>query len=106
MFILNLGGRIVMQNSLNNAGLGLAIPGMENNETKLSEDRYEIYVNNDFVGYKTLYNATDNLSDVDDFVRNQGIQHFRSQLEGDHYYIETEDQVRAKDVLHVYCQNR
>jgi hypothetical protein len=73
---------------------------------KLSKDRYEIYVNNDFIGYKSLMNTSDELSDVDDFLKSQGINEFQSQLNGDHYYISGSEAERIKDVLNVYCQNR
>jgi hypothetical protein len=74
--------------------------------TKLSEDRYEIYVNNEFIGYKSLKNVSDDLSDVDDFLKSQGINEFQSQLNGDHYLISATETERIKDILNVYCQNR
>lgn len=73
---------------------------------KLTDDRYEIYVNDDFVGYKTLLNRNDDLQDVDDFLHQQGVQNFKTLQDGDHYKIETLDAKRARDVLSVYCQNR
>ena len=87
-------------------GFGIATNNMANGTVKLSEDRYEIYVNDDFIGYKSLHNVSDQLSDVDDFLKSQGIEGFHSQLEGDHYYINGENAERIKDVLSVYCQNR
>ncbi|HLO12405.1 MAG TPA: hypothetical protein VK190_09245 [Pseudoneobacillus sp.] len=97
-----------MPNTFNNAGLGLAITttNMENSDTKLSEDRYEIYVNNDFVGYKALHNVTDTLEDIDDFLKSQGINEFQSKLDGDHYHINGNENGKIKDILNVYCQNR
>lgn len=87
-------------------GFGTFTNHSDNGTAKLSEDRYEIYVNDDFVGYKSLHNVSDQLSDVDDFLKSQGIQGFQSLLEGDHYYISGENTERLKDVLSVYCQNR
>ncbi|MGM0845568.1 MAG: hypothetical protein ACQEUT_11365 [Bacillota bacterium] len=76
-------------------------------EMKLHHDSYEIYVNKDFLGKKTLLNQSDKLTDVDDFLRSNGIESFESSLEGDHYYItphEKKDQlVKA---LEVYLKNR
>ncbi|WP_066049315.1 hypothetical protein [Robertmurraya korlensis] len=73
---------------------------------KLQDDRYEIYVNNDFVGYKILLNQSDSIEDVDDFLKQQGIKEFSGQLDGDHYYIQTNDANTVKDMLGVYCHNR
>jgi hypothetical protein len=73
---------------------------------KLQDDRYEIYVNNDFVGYKILLNQSDSIEDVDDFLKQQGIKEFSGQLDGDHYYIQTNDANTVKDMLGVYCYNR
>jgi hypothetical protein len=103
---------IIMVNIYNNQSLGLGsgVPITPTNSTggdsKLSEDRYEIYVNGDFVGYKTLFNVSDYLSDVDNFIKSQGNIEFKSQLDGDHYNIQTEESERIKEILDVYCQNR
>jgi hypothetical protein len=97
-----------MTGQYKNPFLGYAFTNNNDSEanTKLSEDRYEIYVNNDFIGYKSLLNASDDLSDVDDFLKSQGINEFQSQLNGDHYHISASETERIKDVLNVYCQNR
>jgi hypothetical protein len=77
------------------------------NNGKLNEDTYEVYVNEDFVGHKTLKNAGENLSDVDDFLRIQGIHNFSTSLDGDHYFIKSNDNVeKVKNALSVYFQNR
>lgn len=73
---------------------------------KLQDDRYEIYVNDEFVGYKTLLNQSDSIEDVDDFLKQQGTKEFTGQLDGNHYYIQTNDANNVKDVLRVYCHNR
>ncbi|MDZ5472759.1 hypothetical protein SM124_13585 [Bacillus sp. 31A1R] len=89
-------------------GAGLANNRDVGDDTKLTEDRYELYVNNEFVGYKTLLNQSDNLKDVNDFLQRQGFQQFTSDLEGDHYNISTESDLvqPIKDALGVYCSNR
>jgi hypothetical protein len=90
-----------------NQGFGLAFTDyLSDDNNKLSEDRYEIYVNEDFVGYKTLFNASDTLSDVDDFLKSQGIENFQSKLDGDHYYIQANETKRVKEAINIYCQNR
>jgi hypothetical protein len=97
-----------MTGQYKNPAFGYAFTNSNDSEanTKLSEDRYEIYVNNDFIGHKSLLNASDDLSDVDDFLKSQGIHDFQSQLDGDHYHISASEAERIKAVLNVYCQNR
>ncbi|MGD6801758.1 hypothetical protein FZC79_11580 [Rossellomorea vietnamensis] len=74
---------------------------------KMEHDTYQVYVKDDFVGNKTLLNQSDQLSDVDDFLRKNGIDSFETSLEGDHYRIlplKQEDQVLK--ALEVYFKNR
>lgn len=81
-------------------------PDSQNN-VKLNEDTYEVYVNEDLVGHKTLTSVGDKLSDVDDFLRVQGIDNFSSSLSGDHYLIKTnEDSESLKNALNIYFNNR
>jgi hypothetical protein len=91
-----------------NQTLGLGVTGkqLSGDDTKLNEDRYEIYVNNDFVGYKTLLNTNDDLRDVDAFIKRQGVIDFQTEQHGDHYHIRTDDAKLMKDIINVYCQNR
>ncbi|MFC5465726.1 hypothetical protein [Lederbergia graminis] len=80
----------------------------DNGDAKLYEDRYQLYVNGDYIGDKTLKNMSDNLSDVDSFLKNKGFRQFKSQLEGDHYNIEasTDEAEGISDALFVYVNNR
>jgi hypothetical protein len=88
-----------------------AFPGSQlgtQNNIKLNEDQYEVYVNDDFVGHKTLKTQGEKLSDVDHFLQNQGFNGFSSSLNGDHYLIQTnaEDTEDLKNALTVYFNNR
>jgi hypothetical protein len=77
------------------------------NDVKLNEDTYEVYVNEDLVGHKTITSTGDKLSDVDDFLRIQGLHNFSSSLSGDHYLIKTDgDNEGLKNALIVYFNNR
>lgn len=74
---------------------------------KLNEDTYEVFVNGSFVGRKTLKNQGENLSDIDDFLRNQGFSDFTTSVDGDHYMIEVRNQEdNFADALSVYFNNR
>jgi hypothetical protein len=77
------------------------------NEVKLNEDDYEVFVNDQFVGHKTLKNQGESLSDIDDFLRYQGLNDFTCSLDGDHYNIISSEQSNdITDALTVYFNNR
>lgn len=74
---------------------------------KLNEDQYEVYVNESLIGHKTLKTQGENLTDIDAFLRNQGINSFLSTLDGDHYHIQTNENTdEIIDALEVYFNNR
>jgi hypothetical protein len=74
---------------------------------KLNEDQYKVYVNNNFIGHKTLKNAAEKLSDIDGFLRKQGLNDFSSSLNGNHYILHTNEQVSdITNALSVYFNNR
>jgi len=76
-------------------------------DVKLNEDQYEVYVNGNFVGNKTLKTQGENLSDIDDFLKNQGFSNFSTSIEGNHYNIHTNDLNNdIPGALSVYFNNR
>lgn len=78
-----------------------------NSDVKLNEDQYEVYVNGSFVGRKTLKTQGEDLSDIDDFLRNQGFSDFTSSVDGDHYTITVDHQDdEVSNALSVYFNNR
>jgi hypothetical protein len=99
-------------NSGSGVGGGLFPPYVMNNadsdnQVKLNEDQYDVYVNDDFVGQKSLKNQGENLSDIDDFLKQQGISHFTASLDGDHYKIKTDgSNAEITGALQVYFNNR
>jgi hypothetical protein len=58
---------------------------------KLPHDRYDVYVNGDFVGHKVLLTQSDKIEDVASYLKRNGFGHFDSSLDGDHYNIEVHD---------------
>jgi hypothetical protein len=76
-------------------------------DVKLNEDQYEVYVNENFVGHKTLKTEGEKLSDIDAFLRTQELSDFSSSLDGDHYMIQTNEQDSdITTALNVYLNNR
>jgi hypothetical protein len=94
-----VGGGLFPPYAMNNAA--------SDNQVKLNEDRYDIYVNDDLVGQKSLKNQGENLSDIDDFLKQQGITDFTASLDGDHYHIKTNGpNAEITGALQVYFNNR
>jgi hypothetical protein len=78
-------------------------------DIKVAQDRYEVYVNGDYVGRKTLLAQNDDISDVDDFLHQEGFTEFSSELTGDHYNINANDNAnreQIKDYLNLYLKIR
>ena len=93
----------------NSNGLLPFLNASNNNEPdmKLTEDRYEVFVNGNLVGRKSLKNPGEQLSDIDGFLRSQGLNDFSSSLDGDHYQIQTNGQDGdITNALNVYFNNR
>ncbi|MFC4321842.1 hypothetical protein [Litchfieldia salsa] len=94
------------------AGRLPGIPFYDINEPDLNQglsgDHYEIMLNNHYIGNKKLLYENDSMADVDDFLKLQGYTEFKSELEGDHYHIQTSKQHEAdiKNALTVYLNNR
>jgi hypothetical protein len=81
-------------------------PNADSN-VKLNEDQYEVYVNGNFIGHKTLKTQGENLSDIDDFLLNQGFNNFSTSVDGDHYTIHVDHQDGdISNALSVYFNNR
>jgi hypothetical protein len=95
----------------NQGNSGGILPLLANFDTgadvKLTEDRYEVFVNGNLVGRKSLKNPGEQLSDIDGFLRSQGLNNFSSSLDGDHYQIQTNGQDGdITNALNVYFNNR
>lgn len=85
----------------------LDLDGTGTEDAKLTEDRYEVFVNGELIGHKTLLNQNDRLKDIDDFLKKEGYTYFTAQVNGDHYEITAD--VEGKDIqdaLKVYLNNR
>jgi hypothetical protein len=77
------------------------------NQVKLNEDQYDVFVNDDLVGQKSLKTQGENITDIDDFLKQQGLTDFTASLEGSHYKINTDgSDSEITDALKVYFNNR
>lgn len=96
-------------NNTNSVSPSLVLPlnSTDIMDMKLNQDRYEVYVNGEFLGEKSLKTQGEKLSDIDDFLVLQGISDFSSSCEGDHYNITTDGNKNSiVHALSIYFQNR
>ncbi|MBM7095521.1 MULTISPECIES: hypothetical protein [Alteribacter] len=94
-----------------NSGLPLYFRVFEGEQYdgKLTEDRYEMYVNNHYVGDHTLYTEKEHASSVKDFLHQQGFRHVNMEVNGDHVVVITpshEEAERMENCLRIFAQNR
>ncbi|WP_456277386.1 hypothetical protein [Bacillus sp. AK128] len=83
--------------------------GMENTDMKLNHDRYDVYVNGEFVGNKVLLTQSEDITDVNDFLKTQGFKGFEGRLDGDHYELHVADEQSSnemREALQIYLQIR
>lgn len=97
-----------MSNNIYNSFLPLVGDFPDGYNAKLNQDRYEVYVNGDYVGEKSLLVQTDDITDVDDFLHQEGYTEFASDLDGDHYNINADEasQEDLKNNLKLYLKIR
>ncbi len=85
------------------------IQEQELDTTKLSEDRYDVFVEGKYVGEKTLYAQNEDFHVVGDFLEKQGFKNIEVELNGDHIVVHAADQSEAEEMrraLEVYLNNR
>jgi len=77
-------------------------------DTKLSHDSYDVYVNEEYIGKKTLLTQTEKPSDIDTYLKDRGFHNFNSNIAGDHITINSayEDSDNIKRNLQMYLNLR
>ncbi|MFC0470078.1 hypothetical protein ACFFHM_05965 [Halalkalibacter kiskunsagensis] len=78
----------------------------DSESVKDAHDAYDVYVNEEYVGKKILITESEEVEDVVDFLKKQGVQNISADLNGDHYVIRTKDEDHVKHILDTYLQNR
>lgn len=87
---------------------GLVNNNDEYSKDKLDHDSYKVYVNDDYIGSKTLVSTIEKIDDVSKYLKTQGCSDFSSRLVGNEYSIKcsASDSKNIKDNLQVYLSNR
>ncbi|SKA84438.1 hypothetical protein SAMN05428976_106168 [Clostridium sp. USBA 49] len=78
------------------------------NGGKLYHDSYEVYVNNDYVGRKTLIAESESVDDIKNHLKSEGFQDFNTNLKGNHLIItsNSDEAYNIKKNLNVYLNVR
>ncbi|RXJ02761.1 hypothetical protein DS745_05465 [Anaerobacillus alkaliphilus] len=98
----------------NSTGMGIPIffftrGGGLAEDVKLNEDSYEVFVEGQYVGDKTLYAQNEDFHDIGDFLERQGFQNLEIELKGDHIIVHADNDDEKKQLrqaLEVYLKNR
>ncbi|PYZ91608.1 hypothetical protein CR194_18415 [Salipaludibacillus keqinensis] len=83
--------------------------GNNEGEMKLENERYEMFVNGEYIGEHTLYAEKEEATDIGDFLDHQGYHHVQIDVEGDHIMIHCQDKSeadRVEQALRVFIHNR
>jgi hypothetical protein len=83
--------------------------GRSDTDVKEEHERYDVYVNGDFVGHKILIAQNDNISMVEEHLKENGFNQFESKVEGDHFNLTVKDPDLERDIkenLNLYLQIR
>ena len=76
---------------------------------KIQHDSYEVYVNGDFVGKKTLISQAEKITDIDKHLQLAEFKGFKEETIGNHVNIKTNDIEEAEKIklnLKVYLNAR
>lgn len=101
-----------MNNELNNnigSPILFYVWGDREQGSKLNQDRYEVFVDGEYVGDKVLYAQNEDESSVADFLEKQGYDQVKVEKDGDHIIVHSHDHDEAAKMRHaleVYLNNR
>ncbi|NLK22397.1 MAG: hypothetical protein GX308_10085 [Epulopiscium sp.] len=88
------------------ATVAIPVP-YEDNGTKVSNDTYEVFVNDDKIGEKVLLTQTDDPEDINGYLENNGFNNFKVNVLGDSIVIETNERPhKMKEILSSYLNTR
>lgn len=73
---------------------------------KDEHDTFDVYVNEEYIGKKTLLTEAEEIDDVANYLKKQGLTQISTNLNGDHYVIKTEEGERVKQIIEAYLNIR
>ncbi|MBB6454489.1 hypothetical protein HNQ94_002971 [Salirhabdus euzebyi] len=87
---------------------GLVARNEEEDPIKNAHDQYNVYVNDEYVGNKTLVTQNEHVDDIKNYLEKQGVTNISAELDGDHYKISIEngEQQRVEEILSTYLSIR
>ncbi|WP_139193152.1 hypothetical protein [Anaerobacillus alkalilacustris] len=85
------------------------VVGGDVDSLKLSEDRYDVYVEDNYIGEKSLLAQNEDFHVIGDFLERQGFENVQVDLNGDHIVVHASNNEEAANMikaLKVYLSNR
>lgn len=84
------------------------IPQFENFNLKEAHDTYRVYLNGDYIGEKILLTPTEDVKDVERFLKDRGYKNIATQIDGNVLNIVADSTVaeEIKNNLNVFLNLR
>ncbi|WP_461205126.1 hypothetical protein [Clostridium sp. DL1XJH146] len=77
--------------------------------TKEIHDSYRVFVNGDYIGDKVLLGQNEEVSELNDYLKNNSFTNYSTLVDGNRYFIKEKDREQAhkmKDNLQTYLSIR
>lgn len=100
-------GNAGIGNTTNNNFAGIVVMpiGDDESNVKLAHDTYEVFVNGDKVGNKVLLTQTDDVNDLNSYLKDNGFENFEYKVIGDHIEIKADEESdNMKEILSSYLE--
>ncbi len=82
----------------------------DDNDSKIGNDRYHVYVNGDYVGDKlSIAQGDGGWQSIESYLKGRNFNGCRVTKDGDHIYVDVQDEEIAEDIrnhLSIYTQIR
>jgi len=96
-------GNIIGTSGNTPIGIPIGFVGEDSGSAKLFQDRYEVFVNGDKVGEKTLLTQVEDAQDLEPYLKDNGFENFEYEVIGDHIEIKAKkDSHQMKEILSSY----
>lgn len=94
-------------NDSNRGLVGVPVSDSDDNNLKMSNDTFEVFVNDDKVGNKELLTQTDDAEDLNGYLKDNGFNNFKVNVLGNSIVIETNERPqKMKEMLSSYLDIR
>lgn len=87
----------------------MVVQNSYNDESKLSHDEYRVFVNDNYVGNKTLISQNEKPEDLDKYLSSYGFEEFSTEINAGNIIIHStnkDETQEIQNILNLYLNNR